>query len=117
MSDREILASKELLPCPWCGSFIDEADPIFVTLEVNEKDGAALCCEFCDAHGPAAFDEEAARVSWNERGTSHAHRQLMEFYNVTTLAALIDAQSRHVERLQSRLPKTRELIRTQVREG
>lgn len=111
------MTADSLLPCPWCGSDIDEADPVFITVEVDEKDGAALCCEFCDAQGPAAFDKEAAQVSWNTRPMSHAHRQLMQFYSVTTLAALVDAQSRHVERLQAKLPKAPESIRTHVREG
>jgi hypothetical protein len=46
-----------------------------------------------------------------------AHQQLMKFYGVDTLAALVDAQAYHVEKLQAKLPPTPSLAPQRVREG
>lgn len=44
-------------------------------------------------------------------------RQLMDFYSVDTLPDLIDAQARHIERLQDKLPQLDPPAFTRVREG
>lgn len=51
----------------------------------------------------------------NKRSAEHA--QLLKFYGVTTLTALVDAQSHHIEKLQAKLPATPSLAPQQVREG
>ena len=38
--------------------------------------------------------------------TSEDRMRLMKFYGVSTVDALIEAQSKHVERLQAKLPKS-----------
>lgn len=43
--------------------------------------------------------------------------QLMQFYDVDTIDALVLAQAQHIERLQSKLPPNDMPIRTHVREG
>lgn len=63
----------ELLPCPFCGYFPDD-DPPICTVEVEGRDGAQIGCSQCDAQGPSAIDEEAARVAWNIRSTPAARR-------------------------------------------
>lgn len=44
-------------------------------------------------------------------------RQLMNFYAVDTLEALVEAQARHIEKLQAKLPPTPSLAPQRVREG
>lgn len=49
---------------------------------------------------------------------SDAHRQLMKFYGVITLRALVNAQAHHIEKLQAKLPPTPNVFAPQrVREG
>jgi len=43
--------------------------------------------------------------------------QLMKFYAVDTLEALVEAQARHVEKLQAKLPQTGTFAPQRVREG
>lgn len=43
--------------------------------------------------------------------------KLMDFYQVDSIGKLIHAQSKHIERLQARLPKDDQPILTTVREG
>lgn len=46
-----------------------------------------------------------------------AHAQLMKFYAVTTLDALVEAQAHHIEKLQAKLPPTPSFAPQRVREG
>jgi hypothetical protein len=46
-----------------------------------------------------------------------AHQQLMKFYAVTTLPALVEAQAKHIEKLQAKLPPTPSFAPHRVREG
>jgi len=48
---------------------------------------------------------------------SDEHQQLMKFYGVTTLEALVDAQADHVEKLQAKLPAAPSLAPLQVRKA
>ena len=43
--------------------------------------------------------------------------QLAKFYGVSSLYQLVSAQCRHIERLQSKMPKTPPLFPGRVREG
>lgn len=45
------------------------------------------------------------------------HHQLCKFYNVEGLEALVDAQSKHIERLQSKLSPLRDEFPRTPREG
>ena len=49
--------------------------------------------------------------------TAPVDAQLLNFYGVTTAAALIAAQARHIERLQAKLPQTPSLAPVRAREG
>lgn len=52
------------------------------------------------------------------RSAKAGNEQLMRFYGVASLAALVDAQARHVEKLQAKLPPTPNVFAPQrVREG
>jgi uncharacterized small protein (DUF1192 family) len=46
-----------------------------------------------------------------------ADRRLMTFYGVDGLHALIDAQDKHIARLQAKLPRNDQPVFTRVREG
>lgn len=48
---------------------------------------------------------------------SQTHQQLMKFYGVESFEALVDKQSDHIERLQTKLPQTPSLGPQQVRKG
>lgn len=45
------------------------------------------------------------------------HAQLMKHYGVTTLEALVDMQSYHIEKLQAKLPQAPSFAPQRVREG
>lgn len=45
------------------------------------------------------------------------HQQLRKFYSVSTDAELIEAQARHIEKLQAKLPALPSLAPQRVREG
>lgn len=49
---------------------------------------------------------EAALAAAPVAQPSESIQQLMKFYAVDTVEALVDAQCKHVERLQEKLPKT-----------
>jgi hypothetical protein len=55
--------------------------------------------------------QETALRQWLNARTAHGsamrsdHQTLAAFYNVTTLDALVDAQARHIERLQAKLQR------------
>lgn len=54
----------------------------------------------------------------NRRAPSaEQHAQLMKFYNVTSVDALVEAQSKHIEKLQAKLPASPSLAPNIVREG
>lgn len=59
-------------------------------------------------------DAADAEIACREDGEQ---QQLMRFYGVDTLAALVKAQARHVEKLQAKLPPTPSLTPQQAREG
>lgn len=48
---------------------------------------------------------------------SDEHRKLCDFYAVAGLHGLVDAQAKHIEKLQARLPKDPPLFTGKVREG
>jgi len=56
--------------------------------------------------GHEAFGEFPDRAAASAEGPSEPIKQLMRFYAVTTLQELVEAQSRHVEKLQAKLPPT-----------
>lgn len=67
----------------------------------------------CVVHGLAHPCEECAASS-----PEPEHAQLMKFYGVDSLSALVAAQERHVERLQAKLPQAPNVFAPQrVREG
>jgi hypothetical protein len=45
------------------------------------------------------------------------HTQLMQFYSVTSVDALVEAQSRHIEKLQAKLAEPPSFAPNRVREG
>lgn len=45
------------------------------------------------------------------------HQTLMRFYGVTSIDELIDAQAKHIEKLQQKLPRPRDASPMKVREG
>lgn len=45
------------------------------------------------------------------------HAQLMKFYAVNSMAALVDAQAKHIEKLQAKLPPLPSLAAPRLREG
>ena len=45
------------------------------------------------------------------------HSDLMKFYSVDNLSALVEAQHRHIEKLQAKLPRNDQPAFTRVREG
>ena len=56
------------------------------------------------------------RVAQEEK-PSDSHQQLMSFYGVSTISALVDAQEEHIKRLQAALPEDNQPAVTRVREG
>jgi len=50
-------------------------------------------------------------------GVADGTQQLMKFYRVDSLAALVEAQASHVEKLQARLPPAPSFAPVRVREG
>jgi hypothetical protein len=44
-------------------------------------------------------------------------RQLMNFYSVTSVLALVEMQAKHIERLQAKLPPIRDTQPGRVRKG
>jgi hypothetical protein len=62
-------------------------------------------------------EEQVLRAVARVWGVSESHQQLMKFYGVSTLQQLVDAQARHVEKLQAKLPATPSLAPQRVREG
>jgi hypothetical protein len=70
---------------------------------------------------PMVFGEPSAtaifKPSFDRSGAAPQFMQLMKFYGTTTLAALVEAQSMHIERLQAKLPPMRDMNPRTPREG
>ena len=49
--------------------------------------------------------------------TEAQHAVLMKFYSVDSLSALVEAQHRHIEKLQAKQPRNDQSAFTRVREG
>jgi hypothetical protein len=84
-------------------------------------------CNKCGYSGPVQVDHqrpngtgECGYMARQLAATTEAkepNRQLMKFYGVTTLEALVDAQAHHIEKLQGKLPSPPSLAPQRVREG
>ena len=63
------MSDRELLPCPFCGSFL---------LEVvsNGHDSEFVECQDCGASGPADVDYSAASEAWNRRAAASIGQQM-----------------------------------------
>ena len=72
----------------------------------DESDGCALM------RGQARLSHTAA-----SEGPHYDMAPLMRFYNVSSIPDLIDAQAKHIERLQAKLPPTRDAFPRTPREG
>lgn len=81
---------------------VNEGDSIF-------KKASALECEANELR--AELDELSKQLKIDEL------HQLMNFYGVRTLVALVEAQEYHIQRLQEKLPKSLSLAPQHVREG
>ena len=114
------LPTGNLLPCPFCGSkakwFKTGRN---VGIECGDLDG-------CPARAQTdVYDiehKDAAVGQWNMRSPDRVpltddQFSLCKFYDVTGLDDLITTMSKHIAKLQEKLPKNGELIRTHVREG
>jgi hypothetical protein len=91
---EELRTKDPLLPCPWCGG--DNLET-FLTREAVGVIEYVQCMD-CTSCGP---DHKEGR-HWNKRPGKHD--VLCAFYNVESMDALVEIQSRHVERLQAKLP-------------
>ncbi|WP_442881591.1 Lar family restriction alleviation protein [Comamonas sp.] len=60
MSTAQDQQSRELLPCPFCGS-------PNVTLEHIQSSAYEAFCEFCGASGPCDSEQWRAAKGWNAR--------------------------------------------------
>lgn len=117
---KELPLTGNLLPCPFCGSkaqwFRTGRD---VGVECGNGDGCPARAQ-TDVYEPE--NSEAAAGQWNTRAPdrwpmSDDQLALCKLYNVGVLDDLIQAMSRHITKLQAKLPKSHEPIRTHVRQG
>ena len=58
-----------------------------------------------------------SRYSGGQPAANPEHQRLREFYGVLTDRELIDAQQRHIEKLQAKLPASPSMATNRVREG
>lgn len=66
------------------------------------------------AHGPQFA---RAYADFHHAFVRDERHQLFKFYGVDTMEALVEAQAKHIERLQSQLPPTVKPAYARVREG
>jgi len=70
-------AVPELGPCPFCGTSMD---PFVVQQSAFGRLGERfmVCCDGCDAMGPATDEMEDAIAAWNRRAPPDLVRALVE---------------------------------------
>lgn len=61
------------------------------------------------------FDLNVSRLATKQAEAPHS--ALMKFYGVDNLSALVEAQHRHIEKLQAKLPRNDQPAFTRIREG
>lgn len=107
MKDTEQKLREALQHCKsalrnWIAMYPESKD----ALDVIALDAADTVLSLPTQAEPAA--QEAVRDS---------DRQLMSFYSVDNLHELIDAQEKHITKLQAKQPRDNQTAFTQVREG
>src|SRR3990167_6386871 len=91
-------------------------------LEIAERAPELNMCNY-DHDQVAELNQAMIEITLKLRSALSApaglpeHTTLMKFYAVETLPDLIKAQARHIERLQAKLPPTRDTQPGRVREG
>jgi hypothetical protein len=93
-------------------------DALLMPLRPGDEDAALREWQIRVIRAKDALRAALAAVPAAAQEPSDEQRQLMKFYGVDSLAALVDKQAHHIERLQAMLPPTPNVFAPQrVREG
>lgn len=121
-------APEQAEECTTCGALVVGVAAPGAAIAAREQEDAAtllrkykkLCVEIGrgDSYHLNRIDNAISSLaSRNEASAASAHADLMRFYSVDTLDALIAAQAHHIEKLQSKLQPAPSLAPQRVREG